>query len=331
MHWTWALVLLANLAHAAGANHDRTSQGTLPTDEQGRPLNLDFESGALKDWRAEGAAFDRQPIEGDTVQPRRADMSSQHAGRFWIGTYERQGDAPQGTLTSAPFIVTQPFASFLVAGGRHAETCVELVRQDSGQVIFRASGDDTENLKPVAVNLQRHLGKKIFSRLVDRHSGGWGHVNFDDFRFHKTKPDFPERNVPPAPDAYQHAGLEAQEAAAAMTVPEGFRVTLFAGEPDVQQPIAQAIDDRGRLWVAEAYSYPFPVPQDQARDRILIFEDVDGDGRFDKRKVFVDKLNLVSGLEVGFGGVWVGAAPHLLFIPDHDGDDQPDGPAEVLL
>ena len=100
-----------------------------------------------------------------------------------------------------------------------------------------------------------------------------------------------------------------------MTVPEGFKVTLFAGEPDVHQPIAFAIDDRGRLWVAEAYSYPIRVPDDQARDRILIFEDTDGDGKFDTRKVFADKLNLVSGIELGFGGVWVGAAPELPVHP----------------
>lgn len=331
----WATLVLAALANAAIAAEpadDRVREGVLPNDDKGRPLNFDFETGTLKDWRAEGAAFDRQPIEGDTVHSRRGDMSSRHAGRFWIGTYERQEDAPQGTLTSVPFVASQPFASFLVAGGSHAETCVEIVRQDNGQVIFRATGDETENLKPVAVDLQPHQGKKIFIRLVDRHSGGWGHVNFDDFRFHKSKPDFPRRNNDVAsPDVYQHAGLSPQEAAAAMTVPEGFQVTLFAGEPDVQQPIAQAIDDRGRLWVAEAYSYPFHVPQDQARDRILIFEDVDGDGRFDKRTVFADKLNLVSGLVVGFGGVWIGAAPNLLFIPDRDGDDAPDGPAEVLL
>ena len=100
-----------------------------------------------------------------------------------------------------------------------------------------------------------------------------------------------------------------------MTVPPGFKVTLFAGEPDVVQPIAMAIDDRGRLWVAEAYSYPRRVPDNQARDRILIFEDTDGDGRFDTRKVFADHLNLVSGLEVGFGGVWVGAAPQFSVHP----------------
>ena len=126
-------------------------------------------------------------------------------------------------------------------------------------------------------------------------------------------------------------GLTGEEAAKAMTVPAGFSVTLCAAEPDVIQPIAMAIDDRGRVWVAEAYSYPRRVADAEAKDRILVFEDVDGDGRFDKRTVFAEKLNLVSGLEVGFGGVFVGAAPYLLFIPDRDGDDKADGPPQVLL
>lgn len=126
-------------------------------------------------------------------------------------------------------------------------------------------------------------------------------------------------------------GLSPQDAAAAMSVPPGFSVQLFAGEPDVKQPIAMAIDDRGRLWIAEAYSYPAHVPDDQAKDRILIFEDTDGDGVFNTRKVFIEGLNLVSGIEVGFGGVWVGAAPNFLFIPDANGDDIPDGKPQVLL
>ena len=126
-------------------------------------------------------------------------------------------------------------------------------------------------------------------------------------------------------------GLAPQEAADAMTVPPGFTVKLLAAEPDVRQPIAMAFDDRGRLWVAEAYSYPVRLPDEEARDRILIFEDTDGDDAFDKRTVFIEGLNLVSGLEVGFGGVWVGAAPYLMFIPDADGDDVPDGKPEILL
>jgi putative membrane-bound dehydrogenase-like protein len=122
-----------------------------------------------------------------------------------------------------------------------------------------------------------------------------------------------------------------EDAARAMTVPPGFSVKLLAGEPDVQQPIAMAFDDRGRLWVAEAYSYPVKVKDEDAKDRILIFEDTDLDHKFDKRTVFYEGLNLVSGMELGFGGVYVGAAPNLLFIPDADGDDKPDGEPQVLL
>lgn len=123
--------------------------------------------------------------------------------------------------------------------------------------------------------------------------------------------------------------LPPKQAAHTMQLPEGFRATLFAGEPDVQQPIGFCIDDRGRLWVAEAYSYP-----DHTRtgnDRILIFEDVDGDGRFDKRTVFYDRLNYVTGIEVGFGGAWVMSPPYFFFIPDRDGDDRPDSEPQVLL
>jgi putative membrane-bound dehydrogenase-like protein len=150
------------------------------------------------------------------------------------------------------------------------------------------------------------------------------------------------RDVPEAewrraqPRPVVSAGQPAAEAALAMTVPAGFRVRLAASEPDLRQPVAFTIDERGRLWVAQAFSYPRrredgPEPGKGGLDDILILEDADGDGAFESRKVFDSGLNLVSGLEVGFGGVWVGAAPYLLFIPDRDGDDRPDGPPEVLL
>lgn len=130
----------------------------------------------------------------------------------------------------------------------------------------------------------------------------------------------------------QDAPIPPEEAPRRMTLPAGFRATLFAGEPDVVQPIAFTIDDRGRLWVVECHSYPNWIPPGkEGRDRILIFEDVDGDGRFDARKVFQDRLANVSGIALGFGGAWILAIPNLLFIPDRDGDDAPDGPPEVLL
>lgn len=143
----------------------------------------------------------------------------------------------------------------------------------------------------------------------------------------------PERWQVPGgrPDAQYSNGYSPLEAAREMEVPEGFSVDLIAGEPDVVQPIAMCFDARGRIWVVEANNYPQRSRSEAGKDRVLIFEDTNGDGTFDSRKVFIDGLNLVSGIEVGFGGVWIGAAPYLLFIPDANGDDRPDGKPEVLL
>jgi putative membrane-bound dehydrogenase-like protein len=125
------------------------------------------------------------------------------------------------------------------------------------------------------------------------------------------------------------APLPPLDAARTMVVPDGFHVTLFAGEPDVKQPIAFCLDDRGRLWVAEAYNYPNHGTK--PGDRILIFADTDHDGRFDQRTVFYEGLNYVAGIEVGFGGAWVMSPPYFYFIPDRDSDDRPDDQPVVLL
>jgi len=125
----------------------------------------------------------------------------------------------------------------------------------------------------------------------------------------------------------------AADALKGMKVPDGFKVTLFASEPDVNQPIALATDDRGRLWVAENYTYAQRTTNfdDNMRDRVVILEDEDGDGEFDKRTEFWDQGRRLTSVEIGYGGVWVLDAPNLLFIPDRDGDDIPDGDPIVML
>lgn len=123
--------------------------------------------------------------------------------------------------------------------------------------------------------------------------------------------------------------LTPKEALAKVKVPDGFKVTLFAGEPDVRQPIAMAVDHKGRLWVAECYSYPKWT--EPGTDRLVILEDKDNDGVFDQRKVFWDQGNYLSGFALGHGGVWICNAPNLQFIPDADGDDVPDGEPQTML
>jgi len=336
------LLLIALVLTADPVPAKTPPEGVLPIGANGKALNLDFETGTLQDWSLDGAAFVGQPIKGDTVFPRRADNKSEHQGQYWIGGFEKLQDKPLGTLTSAPFAVTHPWGSFLVAGGTTADTCVEVVLLPTNEVIFRASGYEEENLRRVAVDLTKYAGKQICVRVVDKHTGHWGHVNFDDFRFHSEKPKVAESKAPPAvalkADDYKYAGLPPEEAAKAMTVPPGFKVTLFAGEPDVHQPIASCFDDRGRMWVVEAYTYPRrnaekgPLIADKKLgDKIIIFEDTDGDGKHDKRTTFLEGLNMASGIEYGFGGVWVGAAPYFLFIPIDKTGDKPAGEPQILL
>src|SRR5262249_48600011 len=129
----------------------------------------------------------------------------------------------------------------------------------------------------------------------------------------------------------QDRPLPPASAVKAMTLTPGFKATLFAGEPDVVQPIAFTFDDRGRLWVVECLSYPKWTSDGKGHDRVVIFEDTNGDGRFDKKTVFYDKGANLSGIEVGFGGVWLCSTPNLVFIPDRDGDDKPDGPPQIVL
>ena len=339
-------VLLHAVRKVSAAEYDKAQpkpytppalpKGVLPKGENGQALNLDFEKGTLEDWTAKGKAFVGQPIAGE-IDPKRKfgeGKTAKPQGNFWLGGFEKLFDMPTGTLTSAVFQVTHPFAAFRIGGGNHKETRVELIRADSGQVFFKMSGRNSETMRPVVMDLRAHAGKSIFIRVVDEHTGGYGHVNFDDFRFYAKRPRFANAVQPPKPLVFEKPLLEgatAGVAAKAMKLPPGFRAIASAAEPDVMQPIAFTLDHRGRMWVAEAYSYPHRQPADKARDRIIILEDTNGDHKFDQRKVFIEGLNLVSGLEVGFGGVWVGAAPNFMFIPDRDSDDRPDGKPQILL
>ena len=127
--------------------------------------------------------------------------------------------------------------------------------------------------------------------------------------------------------------LKPAEALKAIAVPKGFRVQLAAAEPMVQQPIDMAWDTRGRLWVAECYTYAERETnfEKKLKDRIIILEDTNHDGVFDKRKVFWDGASQLTSIELGFGGVWAACAPNILFLADRNGDDQPDGEPEVIL
>ena len=114
-------------------------------------------------------------------------------------------------------------------------------------------------------------------------------------------------------------------------LPQVFKASLFAGDPDVQQPICMDFDDRGRLWVAENYTYSGGPYETKLRDRVIILEDTDNDGQHDSRKVFWDKGFMLTSLTWGFGGLWILHDGTLSFIPDKNSDDIPDSEPTIVL
>ena len=162
----------------------------------------DFETGDLRGWQARGEAFRNQPTQGDNPTARNRGQPSRHQGKWWIGTFERyqgrareragsvQGDQPQGTLQSAEFTVPAGSLTFLVGGGSAFETRVELIVLSVGgdpefnqNRAFFASGRNTESMHRVTWDLAEYEGWQAFIRIVDASSGGWGHINADDFQF----------------------------------------------------------------------------------------------------------------------------------------------------
>ncbi|MFO1438511.1 MAG: PVC-type heme-binding CxxCH protein [Verrucomicrobiaceae bacterium] len=148
--------------------------------------------------------------------------------------------------------------------------------------------------------------------------------------------------------------LPPKESAAKMSANDGLKTELLLSEPLIAQPFHFSFDERGRLWVAQTRQYPYPaglkmLSRDKyyravydkepvappnhvpGADIISIHEDSDGDGVYDKSKVFVDGLNMANAAVRGHGGVWVMHVPFLLFYPDKDGDDVPDGPPVTHL
>lgn len=139
-----------------------------------------------------------------------------------------------------------------------------------------------------------------------------------------------------------------------LKAPDGLEVQLVASEPAIRQPVCINFDERGRIWVVQYLQYPFPaglkiVKYDEhlravfdkvpppppnhfpGADKITILEDADHDGYFEKSRDFVTGLNIATSALPGRGGVWVMNPPYLLFYPDRNRDDVPDGPPEVHL
>ncbi|MGB0582732.1 MAG: PVC-type heme-binding CxxCH protein, partial [Limisphaerales bacterium] len=192
-----------------------------------------------------------------------------------------------------------------------------------GRVFYTASGHD-----------QRVWSQPAFHALIKKgilwSVGDQRKKSYDQFIAQRPPLKYEKRdNIPnyekrPEPLPYQ-LPLSPEASVQYTHVPVGFRLELFAAEPQIVNPIYIQWDERGRLWVAESPDYPNEIKDGRrGNDRIKILEDTNGDGRADQVKIFADGLNIPTSFTFSQGGIIVAHAPDFLFLKDTDGDDKAD-------
>jgi M6 family metalloprotease-like protein len=161
-------------------------------------FTVNFEGGYLRGWTKTGTAFDSQPTLGDNPTARYRGQPAQNEGDWWIGTYEKyqglpgqnpgeiQGDALTGTLTSPSFKILGEEINFLIGGGNHNETdpngATMVVIEIEGAISRSFTGNDSETMTRVRMPVGAYKGTMAVIKIIDNHSGGWGHINCDDFQ-----------------------------------------------------------------------------------------------------------------------------------------------------
>tara|TARA_R110000751_G_scaffold8828_15_gene34295 strand:+ start:8704 stop:12210 length:3507 start_codon:yes stop_codon:yes gene_type:complete len=208
--------------------------------------------------------------------------------------------------------------------GEHHEPWTWVKQFGKGKVFYTAYGHDERTwTKPGFQNL---IKEGILWAVADQVKKNWEAFSKDiptlQYKEMANIPNYEKRD--PAPK-YQ-LPLSPEESAKLIQVPAGFKLELFASEPNIINPIAMNWDEKGRLWVIETVDYPNTVRDDKGLgdDRIKICEDTDGDGKADKFTLFAENLNIPTSFTFVNGGILVSQAPYFLFLKDTDGDDKAD-------
>ncbi|MCX6929878.1 MAG: hypothetical protein NT154_42700, partial [Verrucomicrobia bacterium] len=171
------LSLCLSVASALGAAGNQSAE-----------VRFDFETGDLQQWRVVEGEFENPVSSREVFHNVYAEIPQNRynkQGRFYLSTVERKvdasNDAMTGVLESPVFVLAEPEMSFLVGGGQ-AETVYVALCTLAGREILKARGRQTEIMHRVEWSAPQLVGQKVFLRIVDASTEGWGHVTFDDFR-----------------------------------------------------------------------------------------------------------------------------------------------------
>lgn len=150
-------------------------------------LRFDFESGDLQGWKVVEGRFDA-PVTDRTGLPNHPGQPFNKQGKFLLFTGQRRDrktgdDSFSGVIESPPLVLRGKRLSFLVGGGSGKNTYVALC-DESGKELVKAHGRDGPALRRINWEVGDYIGQTLKLRIVDRSTGGWGHVTFDDFSCH---------------------------------------------------------------------------------------------------------------------------------------------------
>lgn len=146
-----------------------------PASEPGGRILSDFENG-YGDWKVSGDCFGSGPANGGLAGQQAV---SGFKGNALVNTFLK-GDATTGIMTSPEFQIDERWLSFLIGGGAHVgKTCVNL--KVDGKLVYTATGKESERLDWVSWDVAKYRGKSGMIEIVDTATGGWGHINADQF------------------------------------------------------------------------------------------------------------------------------------------------------
>lgn len=135
----------------------------------------DFESGTFDKWTVEGEAFGTHPAQG--AYHGQQDVAG-FGGNYLANSFHG-GDDSRGMLISEAFTIQRDYINFLLGGGMHAETYVELIVDD--QPVYKShSPVESETLHWMSWDVKALKGKRAGIRIVDNQRGGWGHILVDE-------------------------------------------------------------------------------------------------------------------------------------------------------
>jgi len=151
-----------------GADLEPTVPGTTTYEQLGWAAT----GGLVNQPVATGAIGGQQPVSG-------------FEGIGLINTFTNGNDQAQGTLTSHVFTISKPYINFLIGGGNHPypgnNDATAVLLLVNGKVVFSATGQNNEALNWVAWNVSQYIGQQGQIEVVDQNSGGFGHINADEF------------------------------------------------------------------------------------------------------------------------------------------------------